>query len=75
MDDRKLLRIGIAGAVIAALCCFTPLLVGLLAVVGLSAATGDLDSVLLPALVVFLGITIYAILRRRSAGAEKSPHE
>lgn len=75
MDDRKLLRIGIAGTVIAALCCFTPLIVGLLAVVGLSAAVGYLDYVLLPALVVFVGITVYAVLRRRSAGAERSPHE
>jgi len=75
VDDQKLLRIGIVGAVIAALCCFTPLLVGLLAVVGLSAAVGYLDYVLLPALVVFLGITIYAVLRRRSAGAAGSPHE
>ena len=75
MDDRKLLRIGIAGTVIAALCCFTPLGVGLLAVVGLSAAVGYLDSVLLPALVVFLVIAIYAVLRRRAAGAERFRHE
>ena len=41
------------------------LLVGLLAAVGLSAAVGCLDYVLLPALVVFVGITVYAVMRQR----------
>ncbi len=67
MEDRNLLRIGIVGAVVLALCCFTPLLVGLLAVVGLSAAVGYLDYVLLPALAAFVGITIYAVIRGRRA--------
>jgi len=35
----------------------------LLVVVGLSALTGYLDYVLLPALVIFIGLTIYAIPR------------
>lgn len=39
-DDRKLLGIGIVGTVIAALCCFTPVLVVLLGIVGLSAVLG-----------------------------------
>lgn len=56
---------GIAGAVVAALCCFTPVLVLLLGAVGLSAAVGWLDVVLLPALALFVGITIYALHRRR----------
>ena len=68
MDNRTLLRTGIAGSVVAALCCATPLLVILLGAVGLSAWVGWLDYALIPALVVFLGITIYA-LRRRRAGA------
>jgi Membrane transport protein MerF. len=71
MDDRKLLGIGVVGTVIAALCCFTPLLVGLLAVVGLSAAVGWLDYVLLPALVVFVGITVYALVRRQRSGSDE----
>lgn len=61
----KLLLTGIAGTVIAALCCFTPLLVVLLGAVGLSAILGWLDFVLLPALAIFVGITIYAVVRRR----------
>ncbi len=68
MNNRTLLRTGVAGTVVVALCCATPLLVILLGAVGLSAWVGWLDYALIPALVVFLGITIYA-LRRRRAGA------
>lgn len=68
MTNRTLLRTGVAGTVVAALCCFTPVLVILLGAVGLSALVGWLDYVLLPALVVFLGITIYAWRRHRAAG-------
>lgn len=60
-----LLRMGVIGTVILALCCFTPVLVVLLGIVGLSALTGRLDVVLLPALAVFVGLTVYAVWRRR----------
>jgi mercuric ion transport protein len=60
-----LLRIGIVGSVVATLCCLTPILVILLGAVGLSALVGWLDYVLLPILVVFLGITVYALWRRQ----------
>ena len=65
----KLLRIGIGGSVIAALCCFTPILVVLLGVIGAAAWVGYLDYVLLPALVIFIGITVYAWQKRRQAQA------
>ncbi len=61
MDNRTLLKTGIAGSVIAAVCCATPVLVILLGVLGLSAWAGWLDYVLIPALVIFVGITIYAL--------------
>lgn len=60
----RLLNIGIVGAVLTALCCFTPVLL-LLGAVGLSALAGWLDYVMLPALAVFAGLIIYALLRRR----------
>jgi mercuric ion transport protein len=69
MDNRTLLRTGIAGSVVAALCCATPLLAILLGVVGLSAWIGGLDYVVIPALVMFLGITIDALRRRRAEAA------
>lgn len=65
VDDRKLLRIGWIGALIAALCCATPVLVVALSAVGLSAAVGWLDYVLLPALAGFIGMVVYALVRRR----------
>ena len=67
MSDRKLLGIGLAGSALAAVCCFTPALVLPLGAVGLSAWLAWLDYVLLPALVLFLGLTAYALLRRRKA--------
>jgi mercuric ion transport protein len=59
-----MLKTGIIGTVIAALCCFTPVLVILLSAVGLSAIIGWLDFVLLPALVIFLAITGYALWKK-----------
>lgn len=64
-SDRKLLISGLIGTVIAALCCFTPLLVVLLGAVGLSAVLGWVDYVLLPALAFFIALTVYAIRRRQ----------
>lgn len=61
----KLLVTGLVGTVVAALCCFTPLLVVTLGAVGLSAVLGWLDFVLLPALAGFAGLTVYALARRR----------
>ena len=63
MKDR-LLQIGIIGTIVAAICCFTPVLVVLLGAVGFSALIGYLDIVLLPALVIFLVITGYALWKR-----------
>lgn len=67
MSNTRLLKIGIVGTIIAALCCFTPLLVILLGALGLSAMVGYFDVVLLPALGIFILITLYALWKRRSA--------
>jgi hypothetical protein len=58
---KTLLSIGIIGSIVTAVCCFTPILVVLLGVVGLSAIAGYLDYVLLPALFIFVGILLYAL--------------
>ncbi len=65
MSDGKLLITGIAGTIIAALCCFTTVLVVLFGFVGLAAFVGYLDYVLIPALAFFVALTIYAIWRRQ----------
>ncbi len=67
MSNHNLLRIGIVGTLISALCCFTPLLVILFGAIGLSAAVGYLDLLLLPALAAFVLLTVYALWKRRTA--------
>lgn len=67
MSSRNLLKVGVVGTVVTALCCFTPVLVILFGVVGLSAFVGWLDVVFLPALAVFIGITVYALWKRHRA--------
>ena len=67
MTQKGLLRVGICGRAVAAPCCFTPVLVVLLGAVGLSAVIGRLDYVLLPAIVLFLGLTLFVLWKRRSA--------
>lgn len=69
ISNPKLLKLGVIGTVIAALCCFTPILFILLGIVGLGALTGYMDYVLIPALVGFVGITVYALYQRRRAQA------
>ena len=64
MNDKSLMRTGVFGSAIMAICCFTPALVILLGVVGLSAWLAWLDFVLLPALAICLGILGYALIRR-----------
>jgi hypothetical protein len=73
MKNNTMLGVGIAGFVIAALCCATPALVLLLGAVGLSALTGHLDYILLPALALFVGVIAFAIYRRRRAQACCNP--
>ena len=63
----KLLLTGLIGTALAAVCCFTPALVVLLAALGLSAWLAWLDYVLFPALIFFAGLTGYALVARRGA--------
>ena len=63
----KLLTTGIVGTLVTAVCCFTPVLGVLLGAVGLSALLGLLDFVLIPALLFFIGITIFALVRRSNS--------
>ena len=83
-NPKTLLRASVIGTVLVALCCFTPILVILLGTVGLAALTGYLDVVLLPALAFFIGLTLYALWRKKqydawgdnaSTDSRNSPHE
>jgi mercuric ion transport protein len=67
MSRAKLIATGTIGAIVAALCCATPILALLLGAVGLSALTGYLDYVLLPAIAIFIAIAVYGFTRRPAA--------
>lgn len=62
--DKKLLRAGSIGAAIAAICCFTPVLVVLVGFAGLSAFIGWLDYGLFPILFASMGLVAYALYLR-----------
>lgn len=63
----RLLGFGMVGSVIAALCCFTPILPVALGAAGLTGLLGVVynDSVLLPILAGFLILTGYAYWRQK----------
>lgn len=69
MKDTTILKIGIIGSVVAAICCATPILVIALGALGLSAWLGWVDYVLIAALVLLLAITAYGLWRRQRAAA------
>ena len=60
----RLLQIGIVGTILAALCCFTPVLVVLFGALGLAAVVGYLDFVLFPLLGVFMLLLAVGWYRR-----------
>ena len=64
MNDKKFLSTGVVGTIIAALCCFTPVLVVLVGFAGLSAIVGWLDYGLFPILFVSMGLVAYALYLR-----------
>jgi len=64
MKAARLFRIGVIGTVVTALCCFTPVLVVVLTAVGLAGVIGALDMILLPLLFLFIGVAVYAGIKR-----------
>ena len=64
MKKYNLLKAGITGSIVTAICCFTPFLVVIFGLAGLSPLVIYLDVVLLPLLVVFVGITAYALWKK-----------
>ena len=58
--SKKAFISAVVGTVLVALCCFTPVLVLVLSVLGVGFLTPYLDYVLFPALVVMLIVTVLA---------------
>ena len=65
MEPKTSLWASLSGAIVVALCCFTPILAVLLGALGLSAWVGYLDYVLLPALGALIGLTLWSYWRYR----------
>jgi mercuric ion transport protein len=65
MTRTRLLATGIIGFLVSMLGCVTPVLVGLLAVLGVSGSMGWLDYVLLPAMAALAALIVCALIRRK----------
>ena len=73
LKGQKLLKTGIIGAVVTAVCCVTPILVIAFGAAGLSAWVGGLDYVLFPLLAIFVLMIGYALhLRSDRLGSKRS---
>jgi mercuric ion transport protein len=66
-SGRKCLRTGLWGSVIAAICCFTPVLVVALGLAGMAAVIPYLDMVLFPLLGLFLMLAAYGWVSMRKS--------
>ena len=64
MHNDHILKTGVIGSLIAALCCATPVLAVLLGALGLGWLVGYVDYVVLPVLVFCLGLVGYALWRQ-----------
>ncbi len=65
MRDRGFITAGAIGAVLAAICCATPLLVVVFGTLGLTAWLANADYVLIPALIICLGLIGFGFYRSR----------
>ena len=73
-DAKKVWISAVVGVVLVALCCFTPVLVILFSLVGLSALTPYLDYILLPALLVLVIVAVLAYRKWKHATRHNQTH-
>ena len=65
MQDRTLITAGAIGAVVAAVCCATPLPAVLLGAVGLTAWVAKADCVVIPVLILCIALIGIGLYRQR----------
>ena len=70
MQKYNLLKAGLVGTIVTAICCFTPFLVIVFGLAGLSSLIVYLDVILFPLLAIFIGITIYALWKKSKSQSE-----
>ncbi|MER9835170.1 mercury transport protein [Mesorhizobium sp. M0145] len=77
MSDRALVRAGVAGAILAAICCAAPLLAVGLPLAGLGAWLAGAGLVVLPLIGAGLGLVAWGVHHRRAtvAGCETKIHK
>jgi len=61
-----LITTGVVGAIVAGVCCATPLLAVLFGAVGLTASLAKADYVVIPDLTLCLGLVAFGLYRRRA---------
>jgi mercuric ion transport protein len=69
MEKDRWFKAGLVGTIVTAVCCATPLLPWVFGLLGLAAVTAYLDYVLVPLLLIFLAITLWAGWARRRTGS------
>lgn len=69
MRDRTLIRTGVIGAALAALCCATPVLAIALGALGLTAWAAKADYVLVPIFLVSIALIAVGLSRRNRAAS------
>jgi mercuric ion transport protein len=70
MTDRSLITTGAIGAILAAICCATPLLAVVLGGIGLTASLAKADYVVIPVLILGVALAGLGVYRRNAA----APH-
>jgi mercuric ion transport protein len=65
MRDRSFITAGAIGAVLAVICCATPLLVVVFGTLGLTAWLANADYVLIPAFIICFGLIGFGFYRNR----------
>jgi mercuric ion transport protein len=65
MQDRALITTGVAGSIVPAICCATPLLAVAFGALGLTTWLTKADYVLIPVLIICLGLIGVGLYRRR----------
>ncbi len=73
MNDRALIRTGLVGGAVAAICCATPFLAIVLGALGLSAWAAKADYVLIPVLLVSVALVGAGLYRRQGSTVRREP--
>ena len=69
--NKKLVKLGVGGTIITAICCFTPVLVWIFGAIGLVAVVAYLDYVLFPLLAVFLLMVVIGLLQKKPTNSKQ----